>query len=938
MSLYVRIGRRRSRDETHPFLLRTEDGLEYRSRFQWPSGDDPTSDTVRRLKDEVERVFFDSGAPFPDAPGDELHLNLEAPELFSLPWEEAWRQLASSAPLLRTVPRSPRFQAVPFDLPLGVLLSRLESAAWPPLPEPGALRYFATTRVDALPWNRLQELWAAGTFEIVHLVASGRWQHGEGVLTSHGAGPPLDADALAPTLRRAGTRLLILETPGIPNETPLGPLLDLAHRLLRKGFAVLAARLPEASREETWNEFYLDVVHDKPLSVPKTARADADATALFLPAGDRDPLRISPLAPRIEAHVESLLERAEEVQAHLGQLSPTRRRRLERRIDTLEAAIDEAKLSTGHALDFSRESGGLVPLGVATRRAAELSHEMEEATKIVDRVVNLWFADDDGQLPQHRPLHPGATYRLGVQIGPARAISIVANPSALDEEQLAGFYTDEGLELTVVLFSSDFRLETAQATLRLPRPPEASEELEFHFTAPHRPGTAHLRVGIYLRQNLLQSLRVEARVSTERDRRRTCLSAQVDYALTGGFLGLEELPARSISFATNRQGSNHSFYVHGDGLDRQIDLRDLAAGVADARRQMSEVCAGPDVERPKYQFDRENRGSERGLKQQLQGLAEMGYLLYTDFVIAQDEGFEAELQKALGRSALIQVAITDASSHVFPWNLVYDKPLEIGDNRVCRRFLQDLADGTDLAHQTCLVDGCAETSLKVICPSGFWGFRHLIEQPLSIQKEGPGPAGNVVLSIDAPNPVPCLVGFSQRLRDIDDHEGELRGLGHLRLDIKRTKGAIGSALQRQDLGIVYLYCHGGRRSSRTWLGIGGKNERIYTSDLHAWKVRWPRIHPLVFINGCETAAVTPDDLLPFNRILARSRAAGVIGTEISIPERLARFCGRKILHAFVEEAQDAGTALRSLRLTLLQRYNPLGLAYTGYCSANLHLN
>ena len=33
------------------------------------------------------------------------------------------------------------------------------------------------------------------------------------------------------------------------------------------------------------------------------------------------------------------------------------------------------------------------------------------------------------------------------------------------------------------------------------------------------------------------------------------------------------------------------------------------------------------------------------------------------------------------------------------------------------------------------------------------------------------------------------------------------------------------------------------------------------SDLNAWGVDWSDKHPLVFINGCHTVDLTPDDLL-----------------------------------------------------------------------------
>ncbi len=136
---------------------------------------------------------------------------------------------------------------------------------------------------------------------------------------------------------------------------------------------------------------------------------------------------------------------------------------------------------------------------------------------------------------------------------------------------------------------------------------------------------------------------------------------------------------------------------------------------------------------------------------------------------------------------------------------------------------------------------------------------------------------------------------------------------------------------------MYFYCHGGHRRGKAWLGLGDEPpDLFFASNLHAWAVRWPDVRPLVFINGCNTVGITPDDLLPFNKSLARSNAAGVVGSEITIPETLGREFGREFVRGFLAGAA-AGDLVRRLRLQLLSGYNPLGLAYTPYCLAKLRL-
>jgi hypothetical protein len=67
-----------------------------------------------------------------------------------------------------------------------------------------------------------------------------------------------------------------------------------------------------------------------------------------------------------------------------------------------------------------------------------------------------------------------------------------------------------------------------------------------------------------------------------------------------------------------------------------------------------------------------------------------------------------------------------------------------------------------------------------------------------------------------------------------------------------------------------------------------------------------------------------------------ARASGVIGTEISIDQRVASPAMSSFLELF-ERGESAGHALRSMRWKLLMLGNVMGLSYTPYCSASLRL-
>jgi hypothetical protein len=86
--------------------------------------------------------------------------------------------------------------------------------------------------------------------------------------------------------------------------------------------------------------------------------------------------------------------------------------------------------------------------------------------------------------------------------------------------------------------------------------------------------------------------------------------------------------------------------------------------------------------------------------------------------------------------------------------------------------------------------------------------------------------------------------------------------------------------------------------------------------------------------------LTPKLALSFaDQFVRIAGAAGVIGTEITIFEPLARNFAEPFLAAFLQGGPEnsVGQLMKRFRLDLLQKLNPLGLVFTPYCYADLHL-
>ena len=253
---------------------------------------------------------------------------------------------------------------------------------------------------------------------------------------------------------------------------------------------------------------------------------------------------------------------------------------------------------------------------------------------------------------------------------------------------------------------------------------------------------------------------------------------------------------------------------------------------------------------------------------------------------------------------------------------------------LCPRFLRALAAGEDLEAVECFTGSCASRgSATVVCPSGFWGYRHRLAMPVSV--------------VDAPDS-PVAIGFDERgpsvvLAASTDFELVLPHTAAVmklcpRLLTATTREDTLRLMREAGVHLVYFYCHGGVQDRVPFLKVGGPGERGITSDLlFSERIRWTSPRPLVFINGCRTTALEPETAIELvSGLVRRAHASGVIGTEITVFEPLARDFAEAYLARFLAGA-TVGEAVRGARLALLAGGNPLGLAYIPFALESLRL-
>jgi hypothetical protein len=330
-----------------------------------------------------------------------------------------------------------------------------------------------------------------------------------------------------------------------------------------------------------------------------------------------------------------------------------------------------------------------------------------------------------------------------------------------------------------------------------------------------------------------------------------------------------------------------------------------------------------------YRYEPAVPDAERNKRmgEDLIALARRGAILYNTAVKDLTGGVQGqrELRKLMRTPGMVQLASKISANDIVPIALFYDYRLDSQEPNLtlCPDFMASLASGRPLIDEPCFQGACTqanEPNLTVVCPGGFWGFRHDIGMPYPSRPRGPEVATKIAYQQQAQMEVAYYSDFPM----ISGHLSKLATLGF-------------TLLQQPAPQLVYFYCHGAETNTIPFLRVGNsKNQEYIATDNFAnYEVDWSATRPLVFINGCHTTALSPAKALGFVKaFIEDTSAAGVIGTEITIFEPLAQTFAEAFLVQFVA-GTPLGRAIRAARLALLAQHNPLGLVYMPHAYAGL---
>lgn len=581
------------------------------------------------------------------------------------------------------------------------------------------------------------------------------------------------------------------------------------------------------------------------------------------------------------------------------------------------------------------------------------------------RYVNLAIVRhvDLTRVPPTQGLAAGGRYQLRVDIG-ARSVETIVEAASQPGFPAERLPPKDGHWLEVTVSSDRFDVPSAPTPLFLPRrgaswtcrcapgsphaclPDERDPYAFVDIGAPSEPGHERLRVALWYSNNVVQSLLVEVDVvASQGDPGRQ--HAHVDFTLTHNLTDLGALPARAVGVLVNdRHDGTHTLVLNG-GEDSVISVHFGEGTLQSAMDEFRSALLEAHIDASGG--GRRNRlgpSNEKSRDQLIDDLARLAPVGRHHWAALYPQAREQLSTFARARGQGMHVARVESSRFVFPWAGIYDLPLERarrGSYDVCPLVAEwdghtPLYDGTPVR---CPRE--AEHAPKnMLCPFGFWGFRLSIEQPPSTHGK------SLPLRIMLP-PVPAAALAQSLALDADmarEHldavDTSLRGFRVLRA---ASADEVCTALGEQELGLAYFYCHGQGTPEDAWIEVG-RDDHIYPEDIITWADvdwlprdrHWVTMRPLVVLNGCHTAMLTPNSPVNFVDDFSVVGAAGVIGTEITLSQRLAGEAMETLLDGLMTRRLSVGEALHRMRARLLAKGNLLGLAYTAYCSSELRFD
>ncbi len=570
--------------------------------------------------------------------------------------------------------------------------------------------------------------------------------------------------------------------------------------------------------------------------------------------------------------------------------------------------LEPEKANGGEGAPSKRNGGGVLSDEAPMPRPPPI-----EAPEPQPASAQRWINAEVMDHPAAEPLKLGATYTLAFDVDTALREMAVGG-GAFEYAHAPG---EEVVELTVQLASDDFEIHTEPQKLRVPRTGKSKNKARFDIEPKHE-GQGLINA-IFLKDgNFIQLITLKLNVGP-------ALPLTPGPSPAGrGVLGRSLEAAfvvrpRDVNLTILNTGAAFQMVLSSQvaaTATLRLTLAELEQMIAQARRELQAVVhlEVGTAKTKVYQtgIDIPPEANQAALER----LARTGFRLYQRLFYgpaadAQVNRLGDRLRELAAQERLkIQVF---SQEFVLPWGILY------------------LAESYDP---------------NQIDPERFLGLKHIIEhiplqQSMAALGErmdsGVGLAVSLNVNSDLDRP-----GFPLIANQVSYWERWSRNRG-ARVTVRRTPQEVTQALADPTTPdqILYFYCHAVSKSlneggpSSSSLVLSG-NGRLTLEDLNLLAPTRQVLpgSPLVFINACESAELSPlfyDGFVPY--FMAKG-ARGVIGTECETPALFAAEWARRFFDRFLP-GQSLGEAVLELRREFYyQHHNVMGLLYAAYCDAD----
>jgi hypothetical protein len=521
--------------------------------------------------------------------------------------------------------------------------------------------------------------------------------------------------------------------------------------------------------------------------------------------------------------------------------------------------------------------------------------------------------------PTGQPLKKDDQYTIAFSVGPSSASATAQ--SRFPDETLAAARNDIAVfDLTVQLDSGDFEIFGDSARpLRVPRIGRSLGKARFEI-APRRNGRCHLVASVHYKGNFVHQMELTFLVGGRRQ-------APVEVSTRGrpvdSVAALEPRnitillePAPGDGFVCTRLGSD------GGRTILPIPATELAAAAEQARTAMMSVISSRVAGEKVFQtrIDIPDDAQDAALRT----LARAGSRLFQRLFLHPAAGADARSMGewlrgyAMDPGLRLKVQIF-AYRAPLPWAMLY---------------LGDASEDAELDW------------------SSFLGMRHIVEQ-LPLQRSlgtrdnripsRPNLAVSVNVNLSIDDPSRGLTPVAGHQRYWSDMAAARAGL---KLVPRSTKSEVVRALASRETSdqIVYFCCHAkasaqNNQDPDTAEIIMGMNDKATLADLNIdapTTVQLPG-NPLVFINACESADLSPLFYNGFVPYFMDKGARGVIGTECKTPILFAIEWANAFFEQFLDGGRVGETVLKLRQDFLREHGNPLGLIYAVHCDADTRI-